>query len=236
MAAFVKRASATYVTANSSATLVIPFTSAPAATTNTIVCEFATNQVLTAAAVADSQGGPYVIDKTDFDGGATHVYIVRRTTALSTGSIVTITITGAAGSFWSGNACEYSGVATGNITTGTSGAGTTQPFSAVTSAALVAGDLVVAIAEADDNVNPQGLADPCTGGTGTWTSRGSQQNTTASTCSAFADKVNGIGGAETATWAVTNPTTGRIGIIVGYSSAGAGGAVQQQLMMMGIGS
>lgn len=226
MSAFVKSTGLT--STNGANTTVYTFGSAPASTSNTIIVKAAVNDVgLLAAACTDNQGGTYALDKTDVDAiDGIAVYVWRRTNALSVGSAIVVTLTSGSSVFWSGVADEYSGVPTTGITVGTSGGGTTQPFSAVTAAALNAGDLVVACFMANGNVSPQGISNPLTGGTGTWTTRAVQQDTTSSTGFVGADKLNGTGGAETATAAVTGtPFTSRIGIVVGYASAGGGGSV-----------
>lgn len=220
MAAFVKTTGLTSTNGGTTTTYV--FGSAPAATTNTVIVSAAVNDIaLTAGSCTDSQGGTYALDKTDVDAiDGIAVYVWRRTNALSTGSTITVTLTSGSSVFWSGVASEYSGVGS-TITTGTSGGGTTQPFSETTAGSLNAGDLVISCVMANGNASPQGISNPTTGGTGTWVTRAVQQDTTASTGFVGADKLNGTGGAETATSAVTGtPFTSRIGIIVGYISAG----------------
>lgn len=219
MTAFVKGTG--IVSADASTTVALPFGSAPAATTNTVIVSVACDDTgLTGGSFTDNQSGTYVIDKHDTDGGGIDVYIARRTNALSTGSTITVTVTRSAGTpYWSGVATEYSGVpASPTVTTGTSGSGTTQPFSAVTAGSLNAGDLVVSAVMVNDNTATQGIGTP-SGGTGTWVKRAEQQGTNAHTGFLMADKVDGTGGAETATTAVSAAFDSRIGIIVGYVSA-----------------
>jgi hypothetical protein len=172
---------------------------------------------LVAGNFSDNQGGTYVIDAQDQDGTGIYATIARRTNALSTGNAVVVTATGGGSHYYSGQAAEYSGVGS-TITTGTSGGGTTQPFSAVTGASVAAGSLVVSCVMANGNTSNIGMSDPPTGGTGTWVTRAVQQDTSTHTGIVAADKINGTGGIETATWAVTGtPFDSRVGIIVGYN-------------------
>lgn len=230
-AAFVK--STGLVSTNGANSTSYVFGGAPASTTNTLIGQVSTTQSLTAANFSDNQSGTYVIDKQANDGGVITVYNFRRTNALSTGSTVTVTIGGGSGDFYSGQVSEYSGVSTGNIISADSGAGTTSPFTATLGSTVNAGDLVVTAATADDNTANQGISNPPTGGTVTWTTRAAQQATNTSASIVAADLIS-AGGTEAATTSC-NTTTGRVSLIVGYKSAG-GAAVKPTLMMMGVGS
>jgi hypothetical protein len=217
MTAFVK--STGKVKHNSATTLTLPFGSAPAATGNTIIVRVGVNDTgLTNSSFTDNQGGTYVIDKTDNNAGGVAGYIARRTDALSTGSTVTVTVTSASSVFWTGEASEYSGVSTNNVQTASSGSGTSSPFTATLGSVLNSGELAVSLAVADDNTATQGISDPPTGGTATWTTRVAEQDTSTSTAIVGADLISAGGSADAATWA-TNTTTGRVGIIVGYKAS-----------------
>lgn len=226
-AAFVKSTGLT--STNSATTTTYVFGSAPAATTNTVIVHVNSTATLTNGSFTDSQLGTYTIDKSASDGGANTAYIARRTNALSTGTAITVIVTGSAGSFFSGCANEYSGVDVTGIITGTSGSGTSSPFTATLPSALNAGDLAVASAEADDNTATQGISDPPTGGTATWTTRAAQQDTSTSESIVAADLISAGGIAESAITSC-NTTTARIGIIVGYKSAGATDTLMAQIL------
>lgn len=233
-AAFVKSTGLTSTDSASTTTYV--FGSAPAATTNTVIVKVTTtNASLANGAFTDNQSGTYVIDHSASDGNVIKAYVARRTNALSTGSTITVTVTGSSGDFWSGCADEYSGVSTSTVLTGSSGSGTSSPFTASLGSALNSGDLAISVAEADDNTANQGISDPPTGGTATWTTRAAQQGTNAHASIVAADLIS-AGGTESAITSC-NTADSRIGIIVGYKSAGGGGgSTQQQQMLLGVGS
>lgn len=220
-AAFVKGTGLTSTNGANSTTYV--FGSAPASTANTVIVKVSSTQTIIAANVTDNQSGTYTLDHSANDGGVITVYVFRRTNALSTGSTITVTISGGSGDFYSGCADEYSGVTTSGIITGSSGSGTSSPFTASLGSTLTAGDLAVSVATADDNTATQGISDPPTGGTATWVTRAAQQATNTSASIVAADLIS-AGGTESAITSC-NTTTGRVGIIVGYKSAGGGGGV-----------
>lgn len=218
MSGFVK--STGLVSTNSASSTAYVFGSAPASAANTVIVKVSTTATLTGSSFSDNQSGTYVIDHSGSDGGSNIVYVARRTNALSTGSTITVTVSAGAGSFFSGCADEYSSVSTGTILTGSSGPGTSSPFTAALGSTLNSGDLAISVAEADDNTATQGISDPPTGGTATWVTRAAQQATNTSASIVAADLIS-AGGTESAITSC-NTTTGRIGIIVGYKSASAG--------------
>lgn len=216
MSAFVKSTGKT--TTNGANSTSYAFGSAPASTANTLIGTVSTTQTVIAANITDNQSGTYVIDHTGNDGGVIKIYFFRRTTALSTGSTVTVTISGGSGDFYAGQVSEYSSVSTSNIITGTSGSGTTSPFTATLPSALNVGDLAVTAATADDNTANQGISNPPTGGTATWVTRAAEQATNTSASIVAADLISAGGTPESAITSC-NTTTGRVGLIVGYKSA-----------------